>query len=1001
MYSFEHHPRTPPLEFRNRSARVFEELGVTAPYMPTSGAGLVREAMAFARLRHIASGRSEAFLAPSRFNAVAAACRQLEKHPELTAKTAKNGLSLPGAISSGQEGGGGMAPEARFDNGMKQFCGKFLKPGFFTDGEARSLQQLFCLLDTDGDSYINLGDLISCSMEDSDSPFAESDMMNHVRTAMNALDADEDGFLGVADYLKFAARLKGFHKQATSASPGKSSAPSSPVRGSQHGSALLSVRSPAPASSLSDRLSLGMLHWPFKAEAVELAAEALGPSISPVSQTTFLSQPLSVPVDEAQNEHSAGDSNVEMPILRKYIIDGAHSRVFEGSFSGKPVSVKVEPLPSDVARQAATLKHLTLLRELSHQNIGPSLMAAFHDATRTMRVDNESHIYFVSSLCPLGALREIAANTLKSRHDEWPLKIRLAQDVASGITYLHNRSILHRDIKTVNIVVDSNFTAKICDFHSAVYLYSSEVQRVLNCTSEFLAPEVAASVASPGLSSDMFSFGICLCELICGPGVPEQPPKFFRRSEKDGYALDKQDVRLRADKKCPHALVELAFSCCQTDPNRRPSASITTSAISSMYEDTYGRKPTVPPTGIMPETRIPPPSIISIAPTSPRDKLISYREGTVIANAADSHGQALTLKEATMTAGMSNRMDEMMRELDTLRVEKEEFRLQLDSERHAKEQMLDDFESKYQDLDGSFKSQQQVNGELADRLELLERMYATTRSELNEAKGSFNYALPNRQSSQQAGLGNDIPTVIQAVGLSRAKPNSTGHLSSAETFTTWHKKFRSTESRDDGNSVSMLWDAHSDLGARIDELVQACMHGRAHESLGEDILRNRVLDQVQDVAREYNETVISGLEDCSSIIDRALRKLEDPGDEHGGNGSEDVTTLEALTPGPAGVGLFDDESESGADTMLDTVGDGADVSDGETILSGMDMSSVAPPSYAAPPPPSFEAQKFPPQQQPPQPPPQGATSKAAVSAASLEAKLRATSLKAYLGADRR
>ena len=155
------------------------------------------------------------------------------------------------------------------------------------------------------------------------------------------------------------------------------------------------------------------------------------------------------------------------------------------------------------------------------------------------------------------------------------------------------------------------------------------------------------------------------------------------------------------------------------------------------------------------------------------------------------------------------------------------------------------------------------------------------------------------------------------------------------------------------------------------------------------------------MAREYNETVISGLEDCSSIIDRALRKLEDPGDEHGGNGSEDVTTLEALTPGPAGVGLFDDESESGADTMLDTVGDGADVSDGETILSGMDMSSVAPPSYAAPPPPSFEAQKFPPQQQPPQPPPQGATSKAAVSAASLEAKLRATSLKAYLGADRR
>merc|ERR1711988_2079285 len=52
---------------------------------------------------------------------------------------------------------------------------------------------------------------------------------------------------------------------------------------------------------------------------------------------------------------------------------------------------------------------------------------------------------------------------------------------------------------------------------------------------------------------------------------------------------------------------------------------------------------------------------------------------------------------------------------------------------------------------------------------------------------------------------------------------------------------------EDGNSVSMLWDAHTDLGTRIDELVQACMTGRAHASLGEDILRNRVLAQVEEV----------------------------------------------------------------------------------------------------------------------------------------------------------
>jgi serine/threonine protein kinase len=615
-----------------------------------------------------------------------------------------------------------------------------------------------------------------------------------------------------------------------------------------------------------------------------------------------------------------------------------------------------------------------MLRTLSHRNIGPPILAAFHDATRTMRIDGESRVYFVSELCPLGALREVSAIFLKSQEAEWPLKVRLARDVANGLSYLHDQNIIHRDLKTVNVVIDSNFTAKICDFHSAVYMYSASVRRVLSGTSEFLAPEVATNRVPAGLSSDVFSFGICLCELICGAGSEKDTPEFFRRSERHGYALDKQDVRIRADKKCPHALLELAFGCCQTDPNQRPSALTTVAALSSIFDQFVGDSDfTVPeaPSGSKLTW------MSGHEPLSPTPLgVISYREGNVIENAGDSQGHALTLKEATMTVGMSNRMDEMMRELKQLRVEKEEYRQQLDSERDSNEQMLDEFESKYQDLDGNFKTQQQVNSELANRLELLERMYTTTRSELNEAKGAFS---PLAANSHQGGIvGNKIPTMMQAVAVSRTHTGT----SAAEKFSSWKKTLRGVPD-EDGNSVSMLWDAHTDLGTRIDELVQACMTGRAYASLGEDILRNRVLAQVEEVAREYNETVISGLEDCSSIIDRALQKLEVPIDEQEEvkmDGSEDISTLEALTPaGPGGAGLFDDdETASGVDdTMLDTVGDGADVSDGETILSGMDMSSVAPPSYAAPPPPNVEQ----------------AT---AAKVASLEASLKATSLKAFL-----
>ena len=111
-------------------------------------------------------------------------------------------------------------------------------------------------------------------------------------------------------------------------------------------------------------------------------------------------------------------------------------------------------------------------------------------------------------------------------------------------------------------------------------------------------------------------------------------------------------------------------------------------------------------------------------------------------------------------------------------------------------------------------------------------------------------------NSHQGGIvGNKIPTMVQAVAVSRTHTGT----SAAEKFSSWKKTLRGVPD-EDGNSVSMLWDAHTDLGTRIDELVQACMTGRAHASLGEDILRNRVLAQVEEVAREYNETVISGLE---------------------------------------------------------------------------------------------------------------------------------------------
>lgn len=274
----------------------------------------------------------EAFLAPSRFSAVVAACQELEKHPELSAGRSKKNV----------------AEDFRTFNSWT--------PNFFSEDEARILEKVYNVLDLDGDSLISLGDLTSSSIA-GEVDIDVDEMMNNARTAMNALDADEDGFIGPKDFLNFATRLKKFHSTATATSSSKQKAPVVEEAAEEaveiETKIVASVpKAPSlPPSSLSDRLSLGMLHWPFKAEAVELAKESLGPAISTTSHTTFLSEPLRLPVAGGSPEAEDLTDDEERPILRVHIVNGARSRVFEGSFRGKPAAVKVEILRGDVASQ--------------------------------------------------------------------------------------------------------------------------------------------------------------------------------------------------------------------------------------------------------------------------------------------------------------------------------------------------------------------------------------------------------------------------------------------------------------------------------------------------------------------------------------------------------------------------------------------------------------------------------------------------------------------------
>lgn len=103
---------------------------------------------------------------------------------------------------------------------------------------------------------------------------------------------------------------------------------------------------------------------------------------------------------------------------------------------------------------------------------------------------------------------------------DWATRLRIAVGAARGIAYLHedcHPRIVHRDIKSSNILLDNNFEARVSDFGLAKLFQDSNTHvttRVMG-TFGYMAPEYASS-GKLTEKSDVFSFGVVLLELITG-----------------------------------------------------------------------------------------------------------------------------------------------------------------------------------------------------------------------------------------------------------------------------------------------------------------------------------------------------------------------------------------------------------------------------------------------------------------------------------------------------
>nr|POE57871.1 serine/threonine-protein kinase ht1 [Quercus suber] len=134
------------------------------------------------------------------------------------------------------------------------------------------------------------------------------------------------------------------------------------------------------------------------------------------------------------------------------------------------------------------------------------------------------------------------------------------------LSYLHSRKIVHRDIKTENLLLDKNHTLKIIDFDVACLEASNPNEMTARIgTLGYMAPEVLESKPYDR-KCDVYSFGICLWEIYCCDMAPYPNVILSDRSSTVVY----QNIIPEIPKCCPSSLAEIMRKCWDANPDNRP-----------------------------------------------------------------------------------------------------------------------------------------------------------------------------------------------------------------------------------------------------------------------------------------------------------------------------------------------------------------------------------------------------------------------------------------------
>ncbi|XP_038903747.1 probable leucine-rich repeat receptor-like protein kinase At5g49770 isoform X2 [Benincasa hispida] len=269
---------------------------------------------------------------------------------------------------------------------------------------------------------------------------------------------------------------------------------------------------------------------------------------------------------------------------------GGYGKVYRGMLvDGQAVAIK-RAQQGSMQGGLEFKTEIELLSRVHHKNLLGLVGFCFEQGEQML----------VYEFMPNGTLRDSLSGKSGINLD-WKRRLRIALGSARGLTYLHelaNPPIIHRDVKSTNILLDEHLNAKVADFGLSKLVSDSEkghVSTQVKGTLGYLDPEYYMTQQLTE-KSDVYSFGVVMLELLTaklpiekGKYVVREVRMLMNKSEEEYYGLKQiMDVTIINNTTNIIGLgrfLELAMQCVEESAVERPTMSEVVKAIESILQN--------------------------------------------------------------------------------------------------------------------------------------------------------------------------------------------------------------------------------------------------------------------------------------------------------------------------------------------------------------------------------------------------------------------------------